>query len=260
MALVTVCPDCTTTFRVSSTQLQAHGGDVRCGHCYRVFNGFTMLITVHESAIEHPVQSIRAPSATPSPIAPPAATDSDSHDWRNTPPDAAEFFLDNNTPEKGSHGFGIAVNVLLSLLLTGQLIHHYRTELTIAMPSTRPYFEYYCAWLGCTVPYPQAIELIGIESSELQKNSSRQPEITTLRATIRNHAAFPQKLPALHLLLLNAQEQVSASRIFPAQDYLPEQEQHLQFIAPQQELEIRLDFDDSQLTAMGYRLQLLYPE
>ena len=54
MALVTLCPGCGTTFRVNSAQLQACGGEVRCGHCQRIFNGFATLITVNESAIESP--------------------------------------------------------------------------------------------------------------------------------------------------------------------------------------------------------------
>jgi len=56
MALVTLCPGCGTTFRVNSAQLQAYGGEVRCGHCQRIFNGFATLITVNESAIESPTQ------------------------------------------------------------------------------------------------------------------------------------------------------------------------------------------------------------
>ncbi|MDQ3186150.1 MAG: zinc-ribbon and DUF3426 domain-containing protein [Pseudomonadota bacterium] len=48
MALVTRCPNCATTFRVTPLHLQAHGGDVRCGRCAQVFNGFSTLATVQE--------------------------------------------------------------------------------------------------------------------------------------------------------------------------------------------------------------------
>lgn len=53
MALVTICPHCSTTFRVSSKQLHSHNGDVRCGQCDEVFNGFATLVTVEESEIEY---------------------------------------------------------------------------------------------------------------------------------------------------------------------------------------------------------------
>jgi len=79
-----------------------------------------------------------------------------------------------------------------------------------------------------------------------------------MQATIRNHAPFPQALPALQLSLLDAHDQLITSRIFTAQDYLLDQDKSLQFIEPYNEIEIRLDFDSSQLDALGYRLLLLY--
>ena len=48
MALITRCPHCATAFRVTPLHLQAHGGDVRCGHCARIFNGFASLATIQE--------------------------------------------------------------------------------------------------------------------------------------------------------------------------------------------------------------------
>ncbi|MGH8763631.1 MAG: DUF3426 domain-containing protein [Nitrosospira sp.] len=48
MALVTRCPNCATAFRVTPMHLQAHGGDVRCGRCAQVFNGFSTLATTQE--------------------------------------------------------------------------------------------------------------------------------------------------------------------------------------------------------------------
>lgn len=48
MALITRCPHCTTAFRVTPLHLQAHGGDVRCGRCARVFNAFSTLSTIQE--------------------------------------------------------------------------------------------------------------------------------------------------------------------------------------------------------------------
>ena len=48
MALITQCPNCATTFRVTPLDLQAHGGDVRCGSCAHIFNGYSMLATLRE--------------------------------------------------------------------------------------------------------------------------------------------------------------------------------------------------------------------
>lgn len=270
MALVTLCPGCGTTFRVNAVQLQAHSGDVRCGHCQQIFNGFAMLITVNESAIEYPSQF--QPQPQPQPVSEPEtpvesfAITAESSDAMDLPSLAdsnqediasSDDLFDTQEPSKQPGRLWV-VNVLLLLLLIGQITYTHRTELTVIAPGSRPYLERYCALMACTVPYPQDIQQLGIETSDLQKNLVRQPEVTTLSAVVRNHATFPQAWPALQLSLLDADDQLIASRIFIAQDYLQEEDKALQFIAPQHEIEIRLDFDSSGLDASGYRLLLLY--
>lgn len=41
--MITTCPACRTRFRVTPEQLDAHGGDVRCGRCAKVFNAHAYL-------------------------------------------------------------------------------------------------------------------------------------------------------------------------------------------------------------------------
>lgn len=43
MSLITRCAHCHTVFRITAEQLQAHGGQVRCGRCMQVFNGLSAL-------------------------------------------------------------------------------------------------------------------------------------------------------------------------------------------------------------------------
>ena len=57
MALATICPHCSTTFRVASDQLKLRGGIVRCGACNEVFDGNAALIDMaalaaHEAEAE----------------------------------------------------------------------------------------------------------------------------------------------------------------------------------------------------------------
>ena len=40
----TRCPACNTVFRVTSDQLRAKAGKVKCGYCQCVFNAFDQLI------------------------------------------------------------------------------------------------------------------------------------------------------------------------------------------------------------------------
>lgn len=350
MALVTFCPSCNTAFRVNATQLQTHNGDVRCGSCQLIFNGFSTLITIHESAIVSSSSAaeinteIVAPSSTELPNLPvlptqpsesrlskqsqslqqdslpslqppfqprlqagsevdtlfqtqsqmehqaqtyssatiensqqqsesPIGIDSTSQTVAQVPlsPEDSEnqhsltesladnLLSDNKQPlSYGSQVFFGFANTLLVLLLAMQITYHYRTELTMLAPDNRPILERYCQVLGCSIPYPKKIEQLGIETSDLQKNETRQPVISTLTAVIRNHAPFPQALPILQLSLLNAKDQLTASRLFTPQEYLSEENQAKQFIEAHDDLEIHLDFDSTQLDAFGYRLNLLY--
>jgi predicted Zn finger-like uncharacterized protein len=41
--LITTCTQCLARFRVSPQQLNAKQGQVRCGHCGKVFSGFEAL-------------------------------------------------------------------------------------------------------------------------------------------------------------------------------------------------------------------------
>ncbi|WP_293008795.1 zinc-ribbon and DUF3426 domain-containing protein [Nitrosomonas sp.] len=280
MALVTLCPGCSTTFRVNAAQLQAHGGDVRCGCCQRIFNGFATLITVNESAIEYTSQiqlytfsttEIEAenqviPESSDNEVETRVISELKQETTETTeitqtaePIEASALLFGDEKPDRRWYVKWGSVNALLALLLVGQIAYGYRTELTMIAPEIRPRLERLCEFLWCIVPYPQEVSLIGIESSELQKNPAQHPGVATMYATIHNYALFPQAWPALQLSLLDAREELIASRIFTAQDYLQEADKSLQFIQPQQEIEIRLDFDSDQVDALGYRLLLLYP-
>jgi predicted Zn finger-like uncharacterized protein len=47
--MLTTCPECRTSFRVSQPQLEARRGLVRCGHCRAVFNAFDTLLPEFET-------------------------------------------------------------------------------------------------------------------------------------------------------------------------------------------------------------------
>ncbi|GKS68617.1 MJ0042 family finger-like domain-containing protein [Nitrosomonas sp. PY1] len=329
MALVTFCPDCGVAFRVNATQLQMHNGDVRCGCCQQIFNGFSTLITVSESAIissqdislksdvaletavesslpdlseaaqtersaQHlpHVQQDSLPQHQPQPLSRPQPHSSinlempltqsdapvtvgltvqqtasqtnlilaDLNDHGEMTESSTDSLLDDHehSVSKWLQFFLGFANIMLLMLLFAQITYHYRTELTIIAPESRPILERSCMLLGCLVPYPQQIEQLGIETSDLQKSETKQPSTSTLYVVIRNHAPFPQALPLLQLSLLDAKDQLTANRVFAPREYLSNENQVLQFIEANDDLEIRLDFDNSQLDAFGYRLNLLY--
>lgn len=64
MAMVTTCPACHTRFRVAPEQMDAHGGDVRCGRCAKVFNAHAYL--------EHELEELQHEGQTQLPFEEPA--------------------------------------------------------------------------------------------------------------------------------------------------------------------------------------------
>ncbi|MDP1559260.1 MAG: DUF3426 domain-containing protein [Nitrosomonas sp.] len=256
MALVTLCPECRTSFRVTSIQLKAHDGDVRCGHCHQVFNSFASLIAMEASEISNASKGVdserrRSSHEATSPVLP-------GWNQKEAQRPASEYYFEAK-PQPKSNPLWIIANLVLLLVLTGQAVYFYRAEISVTSPGMRLFLERYCVMLHCTVPYPQDITQLSIESSDLRENPAHQPKITTMTAILRNHASFPLALPALKLSLTDNQDQLLASRIFTADDYFSGETNLIQAIAPNHEIEIRIDLERSELNATGYRLLLLYP-
>lgn len=289
MALVTRCPHCSTTFRVTPLHLQAHGGDVRCGHCAQVFNGFSTLTTVQvpetgdlfaTSGVRPPANTTEAATnvtaatavATDAPPAQALFGETTLLPTLNEIQDAeakADTDTGAATPEalvpsrKSSWAWGVA-SLLLLVVLAGQGSYFYRTELSVLVPTLQPYLEQYCEFLECTVPLPQHAELLNIEASDLQSDPAQPAGVITLTATVRNRAPFPQAFPAFELTLTDTQDQPLASRILTPAQYLSAEKKSAadiaaQAIAPNHEINVKLHLDSGDLKAAGYRLFLFYP-
>src|SRR6478752_4836797 len=71
MDLFTRCPSCETTFRVTTQQLQASGGQVRCGHCQKIFDAFATLTAQEPQAA--PQESVVPPLPQDEPAKEPVA-------------------------------------------------------------------------------------------------------------------------------------------------------------------------------------------
>lgn len=274
MALVTLCPGCRTTFRVTPNQLKAHGGDVRCGQCGQIFNSFATLITVDESEIGNsskaatkalPEKKLNASvDANNNPISSDDSARPLSYYLNQEPepepaanPDPAYNF--DVMPYRKNYRTWIIAGMIflfLSLVITGYIN---RAEIAAAAPGTRPVLERLCSIFLCTVPYPQDITLLSIESSDLQMDSEKHPDVVRLTAIIRNFAPFPQALPALKLTLTDSHDQTVASHLFTAVEYLNEEKNTIQAIAPGMEINAQIDIKNPGLHATGYRLLLVHP-
>jgi predicted Zn finger-like uncharacterized protein len=257
MSLVTRCPQCATAFRVLPLQLSAKGGKVRCGKCTAVFDGVAHLLAQQEAAAPEPSPQLglfehgRAARTAPASASPRTLA-------ADTP--VVEFLAEPPPRQRFSAVWGLLALLALALLL-GQATHHYRTELAVLVPEARPWLVTACEMIGCEVRLPRRVELMSIESSELQADGQREAVIV-LNAVLRNRAPFPQDYPALELTLTDAAENPVARRVLMPADYLrerPPAELIPRGVAPGSEVVLRVPLDTRQVNATGYRLYLFFP-
>lgn len=160
--------------------------------------------------------------------------------------------------EKPSHWpFKLAAAVLV-LALAGQALFHFRGELAVAMPALRPALEAFSLALGSPLPLPRHVELVSIETSDLQIDPGRD-KLLVLNATLRNKAPYGQAYPSLELALTDTQDTVIARRLFGPADYLPAKTAADPVFPGNSDVAVRLWIEAEDLGAAGYRLFVFYP-
>jgi predicted Zn finger-like uncharacterized protein len=268
MSLVTKCANCGTTFRVTSQQLQAHNGRVRCGNCMTVFDGLKALITLPDAgAAPQPREAAGASAAVfelqpvePAAAPAPARVAETIIEEKEYGPAPEQLLLDEDLfrkPRPRGAGWWAAGTVLLAFALAGQAAYVYRSDLAVQYPVLKPYLVQLCGALRCKVSPPQRPQLIAIEASDLQVNDPARPSIIQLTATLRNYAGYDLGYPALDLVLTNTREHTLARRIFMPGEYLERGRDAEAGIPANAEITVRLDLDTGDLNPAGFRLERL---
>lgn len=274
MSMITQCPECSTRFRVSQEQLEAHQGLVRCGRCHATFDAraneysdgsspqLDLPIAPAETAAA--VEVSDAPISVPEPREAPAADE--AHDI------LIDFSIGDEDTDEEDEAPAAAVqkrpvwpwaigSSLFVLLLLAQAAYFFRVDLAARMPGLKPALSGYCSLFGGSIPLPRDASLMSIETSNLEADPAHA-NLITLTATLRNkspHAPYTQAYPSLELTLLDAGENPVARKIFKPADYLRHPDQEKLGLAANRETDIKLNLDTSDLKPSGYRLLLFYP-
>ena len=146
----------------------------------------------------------------------------------------------------------VVVAVLLFIVLLGQLLYHFRTEVVKRFPGLADIY----ALAAVDVPLPRNSGLVSIETSDLQSDNARG--LYVLQATLKNRATYAQAWPALELSLTDTSDAVLIRRVIPVTDYLPPGTQSDIFPA-NAEVAVRLWVEAKNVGAAGYRLYIFYP-
>ena len=288
----TLCPHCETRFKIAVSQLEAHQGMVRCGHCLQAFDARPNFIpdTPHPQlelemspvAIEEPLiaQENNGPASAAAEehhhpenldfLSPTPAMDAAVSSVQDTlEADDKDLILAERVEVTEDEGFMVAPHkkrarlwgtftLLLALILLGQAVYFFRAEIAVRMPGTKPVLVKFCELLSCTVSLPQKSDLMSIESSSLEADPGNAAQIT-LNALLRNRASYPLAYPNLELTLNDRQDKPVARRTFKPADYLPPLENEQTGLQPNHELSLKLLLDTTDLNPNGYRLVVLYP-
>lgn len=148
--------------------------------------------------------------------------------------------------------------VLLILLLAGQAVFHFRSEIAVAAPVTRPMLETLSRSLEVDLPLPRHVERVSIETSDLQADPARG-NLLALNATLRNQANYAQAYPALELSLTDTADAAIARRVFLPDEYLPQTLPDRKAFAANGEIAVHLWIEAKDINAAGYRLYVFYP-
>lgn len=276
MSLLTRCPRCKTLFRVAPAQLQARAGQVRCGRCLNVFDGFQAL-AVEQSGSPGEVEDVEPAHATVQSAAPavdaPAASavlpvepvvtpvsamlSSDASHVPPIPLPARAPLADRFKRKLTVRTKWAGACVLLGVLLGIQVAYAFRSDIAARYPAFRAELSDWCKWVGCTVSLPQRPHLVRIEASDVHMIDPSRPSLIQVTATLRSYANYDLAYPALDLVLTNANEHALARRIFVPAEYLDRTRDPKAGIPPRGEFTVALDLDTGDLKAAGFRLDLL---
>lgn len=151
--------------------------------------------------------------------------------------------------------------LLALLLLLVQALVQFRVELAVLWPESKPALRALCATLGCKLPLPHKVDLLGLEASDLHPDPRNKGQLV-LTATLKNRAPFAQTYPDLELTLTDTADQALLRKILVPAEYLPKNVDASPGFAANGELALTLSLvpaGSAYATAAGYRLYLFYP-
>jgi predicted Zn finger-like uncharacterized protein len=268
MTDITQCPQCGTHFKITQEQRDAHEGLVRCGKCTTVFNAVEnlyiepqqlylplVLDEIADFTGMHATYDESAEKNTPVSISPEAAARL-ANDFSHIP----DVYIKPAAPPLSARQklWWALASLFLAFIVLLETAYLLRVELAARLPGIKPAMTQICTLLNCNIPLPQKIDLISIESSELEADPS-QANIITLHALLRSRVRFAIDYPSIELTLTDTQDNAVARRYFSPSEYLPPATDIAHGFPPNRETSIKLHLNTTDLKPAGYRLFLFYP-
>jgi len=218
--------------------------------------GAVVVVPAMPAAVAAAAAGLAQETPAPRPAAPwrrfpePAANaEDDEHDQQ-----LADELATVASARRASWGWGVG-SFLFALLLSAQLVHHFRLQLA-RDPNIGPALR--AAYERIGRPLPPNWSLAAFELRQWGANDAAPTTAgaMTVRASIRNGAAFAQPMPLLRLELEDRFGSTVARRDFAPREYLKDPAQAGRRLEPNAATEAELAIVGATAEAVGYRLDV----
>lgn len=146
---------------------------------------------------------------------------------------------------------------LAAVVLCGQMLYGWRSEIAAYVPGVRPVLVSLCTALGCSVPPLQKPAALAIQASDLLILDQAKPNLVQLIVTLQNQSSMEIGYPAIDLALNDRFDHAVARRVFLPKEYLRGADAKKTVLPPSVTTTVRIDLDLSELQAGGFGLTLM---
>lgn len=297
--MLTRCPHCETTFRVSPEQLKLRQGKVRCGACHGVFDALDRLTD------EPTVVAVPTPAPAPAVPEPPIAGESPLEEGAE--PELVEIAMPETESEPAAHEAEPSPEPASSPepvpepplpepapepAPASEAVEASQVESRLPQDGANAMRPWTLGMLGLAfLAVLQSMLLFRVELAVMAPGLRpvleaacapfgcsvplpQKPELVgiessdlapgehgrlLLSAALRNRAPFVQAYPHLELTLTDARDEAVLRKVLTPADFLPAGMAVAEGFAAQGEVPVKLTLDAGDAPAVGYRLYLFYP-
>ncbi len=148
--------------------------------------------------------------------------------------------------------------LLLLLTLAAQAVYSERDTISAYFPQSKALLVTACQQLHCQIDLPARIEMLSIESNELEKLDTTGRTFA-LSLQLQNKAVTAQKWPVLELTLNDAAGKAIMRRAITPKDYLSDKNDIERGFPAGSVQSIKIFFESGVVKAAGYHVGMFYP-
>lgn len=244
--LTTRCPDCQTTFRVTSVALHKAAGQVRCGQCSCVFSAFDSLTDTQtqipvDDLLQSTMTEVETPAAQPADEVPPGSDAAAAQ----IPWHPAERALEPEAPRWRI----FAIAAAAALLLQG--VHHFRNTL-----ARTPVIGNAVSLVYSSIGVP-IVEAVDPQNYAIVNwVATAQDASLAISTGVRNTSDTALPYPMLSLELTNRWEETIGARVFTPDEYMGTRLSRNARIRPSTTVTAQLQLVDPGPDAFGFEVDI----